>query len=276
MSTIVKALNLLNHFSDRSSEIGLTRFRELSRLDKGTVHRYLTALKQSGYLEQNQTTKAYRLGPAIVRLAAIRERTFPVGRIVASHLDNLADETRELVHAALPQSGGMSSLYHRDGGVSGTRVGFDESDLLPFHATSSGIAQLAFGPPGFAKSHLQPPFKQYTNNTKLELEDIEQLVENTREQGYSFLDQSYEAEVRSIAVPFFDNSGFAAGTIAIATPVTRMTEESKVAFLGKLTTTSQQISQDIGGAPPTQLERMWRNLNSHAPNTKTQTDGTGE
>ena len=45
MSTIEKALMLLEHFSSNRPEIGLTEFKTRTSIDKGTLHRHLTALR---------------------------------------------------------------------------------------------------------------------------------------------------------------------------------------------------------------------------------------
>ena len=46
MSTIEKALGLLDYFSEDTPEIGLSDFKTLTKYDKGTTHRYLSALRE--------------------------------------------------------------------------------------------------------------------------------------------------------------------------------------------------------------------------------------
>jgi len=257
MSTIEKALGLLEHFSSQSPEIGLSDFKRLTAFDKGTTHRYLTALKECGFLEQNPTTKAYRLGPAIIRLAAVRESTVPLRSTVAIHVDRIATEIRELVHASVPQSSGMSMLYALDGGISGTRVALDEAEVLPFHATSSGIAQLAFGSVAMREKVLAKRIKAFTERTPASREDVEALIEKARARGAAIADGSYEADVCSVAVPFFDNSACAIGTIAVATPSARMTPEMRQNITTILIQNSQHLTQSLGGTVPADLRELW-------------------
>ena len=257
MSTIEKALTLLDFFSSSRSEIGLTEFKNLSGLDKGTTHRYLNSLKIMGFLEQNRVTRGYRLGPAVMRLANVRERTTPMARIVRSHIDPLAEEIGELVHAALPQTGGMSSLYARDGGILGTRVGFDEAELLPFHATSSGIAMLAFGPDTMKDELHTRQLKSYTSSTTSDLDEVHRLISKAREQGYVATDQTYEDDVCSVALPFFGADDFAVGTIAIATPSARMTDKMRPLFATRLGNAARAITTDLGGQVPATLDQIW-------------------
>ena len=257
MPTIDKALGLLDHFSSSAPEIGLAKFCKLSGFDKGTVHRYLSTLRNCGYVDQNPLNKAYRLGPAFIRLAAVREQTVPLEKVVAPLLDTLAEQTHELVHAALALRTGMSALYVKDGGQVGTRVGFDEAEILPFHATSSGIAFLAYGPDEYLHSVTKGKLPSFTDLTADTAEKVHSLVSKTRKTGYAYSDQSYEAEVCSVAMPFFDTTGVAIGTVAVATPRSRMKRNALVKTMAQ---TSLQLTHNLGGTVQDELSRKWNSL----------------
>lgn len=260
MSTIEKALGLLEFFSSHRPEIGLTEFRRLTQVDKATLHRHLTALRDCGFLEQNLATKAYRLGPAILRLASVREATVPVAQTVSVYVDRLAAETTELVHASLPQAGGMSALAHCDGGIGGTRVGFDVAEILPFHATSSGLVMMAFGPPEIQKRSLSRSLERFTATTPISTDQVTALIQRTTQRGFAESNQAFENEVSSVAAPFFDQSGFACGAIAIATPSSRMSRVAQKRFACLLTEAAEALSRDLGGQVPINLSEIWDRL----------------
>lgn len=257
MSTIEKALTLLELFSVQSPEIGLSAFKERTGLDKATLHRHLTALRNCGFLEQDPRSRAYRLGPAVIRLSSVREKTRPLVKIAANVLDPLAAALEELVHAALPQSKGMSSLYAVDGGRTGTRVGFDEAEILPFHATSSGTAMLAFGDPRLRAKALKNTFTAYTDQTPVALEDVEKQIAAASARGFAQTDQTFEADVCSLALPFFDHSGLASGTISVAAPSARMSTDRRPIILSKLAQAAIRLSGDLGGDVPGDLKSKW-------------------
>ena len=257
MATVKNALGLLNLFSLQRPEIGLTQFKNLSAFDKATTNRYLKSLQSLGFLEQNPETKTYRLGPAVVRLAAVREQTFPISRIAEIHVTRLAEQTGELAHASLYTQEGMSSLYNFDGGISGARVGFDPSEILPLHATSSGIAMLAFGMPEMLENLSKSKLRKYTDNTHTDVVALQDIVNKAKKNGYSHMSQSYEAEVSSIALPFFDVSGYAIGTIAVATPRFRMKDEFKLEILAKAVDASRKITKELGARVPEEIDSKW-------------------
>lgn len=256
MGTISKALNLLNIFTETTPELGLGELQNLSGQNKATVHRHLVELLENGFLEQNSRTRKYRLGAAVLRLAAVREMTFPMRRIVEDHVNRLSEKFGELAHAALVQGRVMSPLYFNDAGHRGTRVYFDPAEVLPMHATSSGIAALAFGAPKLLKMMASAKLEQFTDTTIVNSDVLMEHVLEARAIGYAYVNQSYEAEVNSVAVPFYDGQDFASGTISIAVPTSRMNEERKLLFAEALWEAAGAISIDLGGRVPQHIKKI--------------------
>ena len=253
MGTITKSLNLLNYFSKERPEIGLVDFKNLTGQDKATIHRHLTELVENGFLEQNPETRKYRLGATLMRLSAVRESTFPMRKIVTRQVTSLSESLGELVHASLIVSKGMSPLCYHDGGTGGTRVYFNEADMLPLHATASGITALAFGHPELLEKTINSRLVKYTDNTITDPEKINESVSTARRNGYVISDQSFEREVSSIAVPFFEISPYAHGTISLAVPTARMARLNENQLVHSLWATSRAISKDLGGDVPEHL-----------------------
>jgi DNA-binding IclR family transcriptional regulator len=258
MGTISKALNLLNYFSESTPELGLMDFTKLSGQDKATVHRHLSEMARNGFLEQNPGNRKYRLGGAILRLSAVREKSFPTRRIVSQCVDQLARQVGELVHCSIIQNTEMSPVYYFDASNAATRVNFSEAEMLPLHATSSGLTALAFGPPKLLESLTSKDLARYTSNTITDLQTLRDAVEHIRAKGFAFSDQSYEEDVCSVAVPFFEVGPHAYGTVAIAIPASRFDPGKKPELVDGLRRASHAISQQLGGSIPLQLKSLWR------------------
>jgi len=257
MGTITKALTLLNHFTDAMPEITLAQFKRLSEQDKATVYRHLSELEENGFLEQNPATKGYRLGPAVLKLSAIRERTFPIRSVVSKWIDELSGELAELVHVSLLQGDVMCPIYHANLHTHGTTVQFDEAETLPLHATSSGITMLAFGPAELMESILNSPLEAHTPHTVVERKSLIELVKLTKQRGYSYGNQGFEIDVHSVAVPIFNVNMAAIGTIAVALPTSRMNETMEERIITSLMNTSMNVSRALGGSIPSELKQLW-------------------
>ncbi|MWD29403.1 helix-turn-helix domain-containing protein [Aquicoccus sp. SCR17] len=247
MGTITKALTLLNHFSSDRAEIGLASFVRLSGGDKATVRRHLLELEQNGFLEQHPESRKYRLGPAVLRLAAVRERSFPMRSLVAPIVDEMAEALGELVHASLLQGDMMSTVYYADPQVHGTRVIFDEAEMLPLHATASGLAMLAFGPEETMDYAIARNRESFAANTVIATSDLRDLVRATRERGYSFSDQYFTNEIQSYGMPFFGLDGVAIGTIAVPVPKARLTDALRDRIIERLERACAAVTGSLGG-----------------------------
>jgi len=250
IGTISKALELLNHFSRTRPEIGLGEFVKLSGRDKATTHRHLVELAANGYLEQHPNTRAYRLGPAVLRLSGVREATNPMRTLLRPIVSSLATEVGELAHASLLQGKVLSPVFHADPRVHGTQVHFDEAALLPLHATSSGIAVLAFAPAEFRRKILSGKLDAYTPNTPIDADSLSRIVEDVRRSGLSQLDRAYDDEVASQAAPIFDASNEVIGAISVAVPTVRAGADRLRGIAGPLVEAARTATRSLGGTYP--------------------------
>lgn len=249
-ATVDKALDLLNHFTQQRPHIGLSEMARIARIDKATTHRMLNSLAKYGLVEQERQTKLYRLGAAPLRLARTREACFPVSTLVEPVLQQLMVKTGETAHASLLAGEGLATV----GLVTGKKaihVTLGAGELLPLHATASGIACLAFMPEEFLEKVLKQNRKTYTEHTQVSAEEISQQVGRTRLQGFALSDQTYEADVFGIAAPFFLPSSNACGAVAVATPAHRMNKNIKADTIQAVIAASQDITRRLGAeAPP--------------------------
>lgn len=258
MGTITKALELLNYFSRSRPALGLGDFVRLSGRDKATVHRHLVELLENGFLEQHPENRAYRLGPAILRLTAVREATMPMRSVVAPIVERVAQDLGELVHFSLLQGTQLSPVFHADPGRYGTQVHFDEAEVLPLHATSSGLAVLAFGPPELRAAVLAGPLAPHASGTMTDPADIEAALAVTRACGLGINDRGFDDEVASVAAPVFGHDAAVAGALAVAVPVARMTAAKREAIRAALPDGVAQVTAAIGGHLPPELVRAWQ------------------
>jgi IclR family transcriptional regulator, acetate operon repressor len=167
MSTVDKTLKLLGYLKTTSPELGLSQFTRLSGDDKASTHRRLTELTRAGFLDQDPVTKAYRLGAALTRLALTREQSFPLAENARRVLERLYEEVAETVHVSIVQGeDGLGTLAHIDDRSHGNRVYIEPADVLPFHATASGIVTLAFAVPAFRDKILARRFDRLTSETE--------------------------------------------------------------------------------------------------------------
>lgn len=222
----------------------------LSGLNKATVHRLLGDLQAQGFVEQVGSNREYRLGPAFLRLAALREAAVPIRDLAAQVLAELSDITHETAHVSLLQGDTLSTVAFAYSPRHGTRVTMEDAEVLTFHNTSSGLAVLAFSPPDLVDRVLSRPLAKRTPHTETDPEVIRARLGPVRRTGMAQNIGGFEADVHSYAMPLFDARGQAIGAIAVATPTARMTPQHQALIQRELRGHAVRLTRLLGGFPP--------------------------
>ena len=250
MGTVVKALSLLDHFDRLQPTIGLSNLARLAGLNKATAYRLLGELAEAGFVEQVPGESDYRLGPAFLRLAALREAAVPMQDFAKQIVQQLADETQETAHMSLMQGERLATVNFAYSGAHGTRVTMQDAKFLSYHATSSGLAVLAFSSPEFSNRALVGPLKKYTPQTVVDPLAIAQTLTDIRKSGVAISVGGFEADVHSHAAPIFDSTMAPIGAIAVASPVTRMTPEKSAQIKELVRQSAAKFTRLTGGFAP--------------------------
>ena len=250
MGTVTKALELLDLFSRARPLIGLSELARLAELNKATCFRLVTELADYGLLEQVGTAREYRLGPTVLRLSALREAHVPMRDAAMPVLQGLAQTTGETAHMSLLLGTILRPLAVAYSTAHSTRVSIEDTDALPFHATSSGLAVLAFQPESFLARIIAGPLPALTPQTETDPARLRQKLTAIRAAGIAESAGGFEADVHSLALPLFDALGRCSGAVAVAGLSSRMTESQIHLIRASLLRAGVQITQFWGGTAP--------------------------
>ena len=255
MFSTAKALTLLSHFSVTRPEIGLSQLCRIAGRDKATTYRHLQALETAGFVEQNPATKHYRLGPAVMQLAHVREATVPRKDGAKPALAALADATGETTHVTVLSGQTLYGLCECDPPRQGIRAVIDIS-TFPLHATASGLCALAFGPASLFET-ATTALEEYTATTPTTEQDLADLVEAIRNTGFGRANQSFAAEIQGLSAPVYDHSGQLAGAVAVACVAARFNADLEQTIKSELVIAARDITRNWGGKIPSQIEDLW-------------------
>jgi DNA-binding IclR family transcriptional regulator len=252
MATVGKALSLLEHFSAVRAEIGLSDFARLSGFDKATAHRLLSELARHGMVQQDPASRVYRLGPAVARLAALREATQPRDQLARPHVEALSAEVGETAHLSLLAGEALDTALVVQGRAHTTQVVLELGEVLPLHATASGIAVLAALPARRRARLLRDTLKRFTAQTETDAARVDEMVRAALEDGIAESVGGYEEDVHGIGMALLDAHGEVAGAIAVATPATRMSAAHRARIRAALPEAAAAITETWGGSLPRQ------------------------
>ena len=246
--TVDTALKLLNYFSVETPEFGLSDLARAAEADKATVLRILNSFAAHGYVEQDPESKKFRLGPAILHLARIRENTVPLTSIIQPVLNRLAETTGETAHASLPDGNALVTIAiavpYRS-----TRVFVDPAQRLPFHATASGVIYLSAAEPESAARILaEMKLSRHTELTTTTATELNSKIEAARKSGIAYADRTFETDTIGVAAAFLDSTGFARGTIAVAAVAARNKADSLEAISAEVRKSAAEVTRLLGGS----------------------------
>ena len=247
MSTVDKALEVLSLFSELRPSVGLSEAARLLGRDKSTTQRYLASLEAQGFLEQDALSRAYHLGPAVTRLAAVRELTYPVETAVKNIVKKLVKELGYV--STHVQANGLSSVCVIETTKRNTRVYIDPAEVLPLHLTASGIVYLSQLSRDQADKELKAAFADHMPVTGVTIESAKQLIRAAAASGYSVANATFDYDVVGMAAPLFRASGGACGAISITTPTARFDADAQARNVEFLLPAAEKISRVYGALP---------------------------
>ncbi|AZO71069.1 MAG: IclR family transcriptional regulator [Mesorhizobium sp.] len=251
MSTVAKAISLLEMLGSGAPETALADLAKRANFDKATTRRLLVSLIAQGLVEQDETTRLYRLGAGIARLALMREAQFPFLRMAAPVIEALAAETGETVHLSEYSKRGLITVQVIESDKA-NRVSVQLGEVLPMHATASGIAFLAFTEERIREGILGGPLPAFTPYTIGDVDTLAEHVAAARARGHSTGSQGYEEGVLSVAAPILGADGFAIGTIAIAAPRVRIHKGDIERHGASVAAAAREIGERLFGRQPGQ------------------------
>lgn len=255
MSSASKALELLSLFSTARPEIGLSQMCKLAKRDKATTYRHLQVLEAAGFVEQNENTKHYRLGPTLLQLGRMREATVPREAGARDAMMLLADKTGETAHVSVLSGANLFALLSFESPKHSTRAIIDIT-TFPLHATASGYCALAFGPDGLFETACET-LSSFTDKTPSTPEALHKIIDDARETGFARSDGRFEPEIHSLSAPVFDQTGEFCGAVSVASVASRFTPALEATIKSELIRASRDISKNWGGVIPAAIEHAW-------------------
>ncbi|MFE2914750.1 IclR family transcriptional regulator [Kitasatospora indigofera] len=233
---VQRALGLLHCFHDNGPDLSASDLARRTGLSVSTAHRLARTLVGAGFLDQDEQTARYRLGPAVAELGQLSFHQRGL-HLAGPELDLLARRTGATADLAI-RSGPHAVILVGASVRPDTGLGLRR----PLHSTALGKVLLAWPRPGEADAGLPGPLEPFTDRTITEPELLLRELELVRESGHALNDGESAAGVRTVAVPVLDRSGHARFALAVRSTPERLTDERLPWFLGHARTCAGALS----------------------------------
>ncbi|MCR4441978.1 MAG: IclR family transcriptional regulator [Peptococcaceae bacterium] len=245
IQSVERALNILEEFSGKEKELGVTEIAKRLGLKKNTCFGLLKTLQNRGYVEQNPDTGKYRLGLKIFQLGQVYEEGLELREIARPYLQDLVEKTRETVHLVV-RNRAEAVYIEKVEGPSAINIISQVGRSVNLHCTGVGKALLAYFPENLYREVLARGLGRFTEKTITDPGELAKSLEAIREKGYSIDDEEIEIGLRCIAAPIFNHRKEAIAAISISGPKTRITDEKIEEFARLVKTATGSISIKLG------------------------------
>ncbi|MGE0151626.1 MAG: IclR family transcriptional regulator [Reyranellaceae bacterium] len=195
-------------------------------LTKGTAHRLLSALMAEDLVEQEPSTRRYRLRVDLLGLRPDMDWYEPLRRLVAPILRELADELGDTAFLSVRSGFDALCIACKLGGFPIRTFPYDEGERRPLGVGASGLAMLGALDQASVERVLSFNRGRLRGHKNFSPQELQLMVEQTRRRGYSVIDGLIVPGMVAIGIVFSDpalrpNLAISAAGIADRMPPSR-------------------------------------------------------
>jgi len=246
ISSIEKALNVLTEFTRSGREMGTVELSQSLGFHVATVSRMLQILRQKGFIQHNEKTRKFSLGPSSFELgrAVFRLLQGNLLQIALPWLVDLCEQVGETVVLETMSGCDLVVTYIAQGRNSLT-VAPKIGDKLPLHVSPGGKSILAFSDPKTVGNLLAGELEKLTPNTITDKVALARHLEGVRKQGFAFSREEMVAGVHTVGAPIFDHDNRPVAAVVIVGLVSRIACDPHSPLLAALLKTARDISAQL-------------------------------
>ncbi|HYC36029.1 MAG TPA: IclR family transcriptional regulator [Usitatibacter sp.] len=238
-------LQVLEVLSDSNAPLALGDVASATGRPKGTVHRMLATLVNTGFVAHDPATGRYRPTLKLWRLGASAVRDLELTRLAVPALEKLVAEAGETVHLAVLDPSGGTVYVSKVESPQSIRVQTRLGQLNPAWCTATGRVLLAFHPE-LADRVLAGKLEARTPKTVTDPKRIRALLADVREKGYAVTRGENHPELAGIAAPVRDHTGGVIAACGLGIPAFRMDRALVDRSIPLVQRASLEISRQLG------------------------------
>lgn len=257
ISSAAGTLEVMEVLGSAPEPLSLAEIAAAARRPKGTVHRMVATLVNTGFAQQDPesgryrlTMKAWRIGSRAVQNLDLVERT-------RGALERLCAETQETVHLAVLDPSG--SIVYVAKQASGRSIGVQTylGQLSPAWCTATGRSLLAFNPEAVERA-LAGRLEKRTPRTETDPARLRAIIDDVRARGYSVAQAENHPEMGGVAAPVRDHEGRVIAALGVAVPEYRMGDTAVQQLIPRVIEAAREASTALGHEMPRGVVRRLR------------------
>lgn len=220
--TVDRTLDILEIIRELDGA-GVSEIAERVDIGKSAVHNHLNTLANREYVLKDGDT--YHIGLSFLGLGAYARNRTDIYDAARSEVDELADETGELVNLLVDRNGQGMYLYQANG-EQAVELDTYEGKRVHLHCTALGKALLGFRSreevTAILDEHGMPAMTEHTiTDREAFLEELDEV----RQRKYAIDREERLTGLRCIAAPITNDQDRSIASISVACPAHRVDDE---------------------------------------------------
>lgn len=240
-----KAMEVLQLFTPRRKELGVTEVADLLGRPKSSVSRWMSAMEEAGFLDRDADNGRYRVSLRVAAVGELAKQATSLQRVARPALHRLTEATGETANLVVIV------------GTEGVNIEAVESPRpvmhmgmvgrrFPLHASAACKAILAWRDPAEVRALLPARLERCTPATVTDPERLLAELAEVRGQGYAVNWTELEEDLVAVAAPLRDHRGEVVAALSISAPVSRVPRESLPVLGRHVAEAARALSTDLG------------------------------
>ncbi|MDQ0689304.1 IclR family transcriptional regulator [Arthrobacter sp. W4I7] len=225
---VVRALSLLEQFTERRRALSLSELARLAGLAPATALRLVRHLTEWGALERLEDGR-YVVGVRLWEIASLSPRGHGVRQIALPYLEDLYEVTRHHVLLSV-REGRDAVLIDRLSSRHATEVAYRVGGRMPLRTTAVGQVLLAYSAPDVLEELLAQPAgaeQGAEQGTEPEAErgagelsaaDLRAVLAGVKQSGAAVVRRTQPSRTVSVAAPIYSAGGDVLAALSIVVP----------------------------------------------------------
>ncbi len=245
--SVIKALSLLELFSEEVQELSLKEIAEQSGLPKPTAYRLLSSLHYCGFLiktKESEHDSKYRLGLKLLELGSLVSDQLELTQVAKPYMEELVQKVNEAVHIVIAhdehaiyidkvESNRAIRLY--------TKVG----KSVPLYIGSGPKLLLAYMNDDERATVLRGPLTTL-NNEQIDKQKLVKELNDIREKGYAISVDEQDLNTTGVSYPIYNHQKKMVAALTVS-GLSSYFEKDNLQYIKEETeNTAEQISRSLG------------------------------
>lgn len=242
-----KAFAVLELLAQNGEPMRLNDIAAALSINVSTTLRFIKALQNCGYVEQEAGGQRYYMSYKICRIANFVSNNTEMRSFTHPYLVALCKQFHEGVCVSVEQNMYMVYVDVASDASQNLTMRQKIGNVSPMHCTANGkLLLLNYSEQELDRYIANQGLAQYTPNTIVGKYDLLHELEAIRTADVAYDHEEREAGVRCIACPIRNYTGKIVAGISITGPSTRMTDPVLAEMLPTLRRDAQEISAELG------------------------------